>query len=59
MDCELSAATAFVKVRPIKHEGIHLLQTLMTRKGLDINAIMLEWSVSYLITFCLAILFLA
>ncbi len=31
----------------------------MTRKGLDLNAIMLEWSVSYLITFCLAILFLA
>jgi hypothetical protein len=37
MDCELSAATACVKVRTIKHKGIHLLQTLMTRKGLDIQ----------------------
>jgi hypothetical protein len=45
MDCELSAATACVKVHPIKHKGFHLLQTLMTRKGLDINASMLEWSV--------------
>ncbi len=59
MDCELSAATACVKVCPIKHKAIHLLQTLMTRKGLDINAIMLEWIVSYLITFSLAILCLA